>query len=129
MVRISLIGSFRSPVVIVGPLAFKFAKNDRGRACNLYEADLYRKSNDARRALLCPTLWVSPKGKVLIMRAAEPLSEEMTDEELDEAFKAWDYGPGEDSCPFESQARNWGWLKGRKVALDYSTPALDDDNC
>jgi hypothetical protein len=80
MFRISKAGSMRSPVVVIGPLAFKFARDKRGRASNLYEADLYRLSNDIRRALLCPALWVSPRGAVLIMRAAEPLTE-MSDEQ------------------------------------------------
>jgi hypothetical protein len=77
MFRVSTAGSMRSPVVVVGPFAFKFARDQRGRASNLYEADLYRKSNDKRRALLCPALWVSSKGAVLIMRAAEPFTEMM----------------------------------------------------
>jgi hypothetical protein len=127
MLKISKAGSMRSPVVIVGPFAFKFARDQRGRASNLYEADLYRESNDTRRALLCPALWVSPKGAVLIMRAAEPLTEMMSEEEYQAAWEAWDYAPGEDSCPFEPKACDWGWLEGRKVALDYSTPAWEDD--
>jgi hypothetical protein len=32
----------RSPVIVVGRFAFKFARNARGRAGNLYEAKLYR---------------------------------------------------------------------------------------
>lgn len=120
-------GSTRSPVIVVGPLAFKFARNSRGRASNLYEADLYRKSSEGRRALLCPALWVSPKGLLLIMRAAKPLSEIMSEEDYIRAFIAWEYVPGEDSCPFEPKASDWGWLEGRKVALDYSTPAWEKD--
>jgi hypothetical protein len=41
--------------------------------------------------------------------------------------EAWDYMPGEDSCPFEPKASDWGWFEGRMVALDYSTPAWDAD--
>jgi len=59
----------RSPVVVIGWFAFKIARNKRGRASNLYEAKLYRISNETRRALLCPALWVSPKGALLIMTA------------------------------------------------------------
>jgi hypothetical protein len=33
--------------------------------------------------------------------------------------------PGENSCPFEPKASDWGWLEGRIVALDYSTPASE----
>lgn len=113
----------RSPVIVFGGFAVKIARNDRGRTCNLYEARLFRTVNAARRALLCPVLWVSPKGAVQIMQAAEPLTEMMSYEEYEEAFEAWDYMPGEDSCPFEPKACDWGWLNGRKVALDYSTPA------
>jgi hypothetical protein len=31
----------RSPVIVIGPFAFKFARNQRGRDSNLYEAKLY----------------------------------------------------------------------------------------
>ena len=41
--------------------------------------------------------------------------------------EAWDYMPGEDSCPFEPKASDWGWFEGRMVALDYSTPAWEAD--
>ncbi|SDJ58391.1 hypothetical protein SAMN05216338_105533 [Bradyrhizobium sp. Rc2d] len=118
----------RSPVIVIGRLAFKFARNQRGRDSNLYEAKLYRNSNESRRALLCPVLWVSPKGALLIMRAARPLSEMMSGVEYIQAFTAWEYKPGEDSCPFEPKASDWGWFKGRKVALDYSTPAWERDD-
>ena len=121
-------GSMRSPVVVIGPLAFKFAGNERGRASNLYEATLYRSVNETRRALLCPVLWVSPKGSLLIMRAAKPLAEMMSEEEYRNAGQTWDYMPGEDSCPFEPKACDWGWFQGRKVALDYSTPARKNDD-
>jgi hypothetical protein len=33
--------------------------------------------------------------------------------------------PGEDGKPFEYKASDWGWVEGRLVALDYSTPAFD----
>jgi hypothetical protein len=31
--------------------------------------------------------------------------------------------PGEDGEPFEYKASDWGWIEGRLVALDYSTPS------
>jgi len=52
----------RSPVIVIGRIAFKFARDKRGRASNLYEATLYRNVNATRRALLCPVLWVSQNG-------------------------------------------------------------------
>jgi len=118
--------SMRRPVVVIGPLAFKFARNAKGRASNLYEAKLYRTSSEARRALLCPIVWVSPGGRLLIMRLATPLVEMMTIDEYLEVSEIWDARPGEDSYPFEPKECDWGWCKGRRVALDYSTPAWED---
>jgi hypothetical protein len=117
----------RSPVIVIGSFAFKFARDPRGRASNLYEAKLYRSVNATRRALLCPVLWVSRNGALQVMRAAKPLTDIMSFDEYGEAVDAWDYMPGEDSCPFEPKASDWGWFKGRRVALDYSTPAWEAD--
>jgi hypothetical protein len=128
MIRISRAGSMRSPVIVIGRFALKFARNARGRASNMYEAKLYRSANATRRALLCPVLWVSPTGAMQIMRAAKPLTEMMSLEEYMHVIDAWDYMPGEDSCPFEPKASDWGWLEGRMVALDYSTPAWEADD-
>lgn len=64
MIKISRAGSMRSPVIVIGQFAFKFARDRRGRASNLYEAKLYRSVNATRRALLCPVLWVSRNGAV-----------------------------------------------------------------
>jgi hypothetical protein len=122
---ISTKGAFRRPVIVLGPIALKIARNKAGRACNSYEATLYRKTTPRRRALLCPVLWVSPRGLSLIMHAAVPLAEMMSPEEWAAVAEEWelDAGPGEDACPFESKPSDWGWYKGRRVALDYSTPA------
>jgi hypothetical protein len=127
MIRISRAGSMRSPVIVVGRLAFKFARDARGRASNLYEAKLYRTANATRRTLLCPVLWVSRNGFVQIMRAAQPLTDMMSLEEYMDVAELWNKLQGEDSCPFEPKASDWGWLEGRMVALDYSTPAWEAD--
>jgi hypothetical protein len=92
---ISTKGAFRRPVIRLGPIALKIARNTDGRACNRYEADLYRNTTPSRRALLCPVLWVSPRGFPLIMRAAVPLSEIMSPEEYQDVVELWDYMPGE----------------------------------
>ena len=58
MFKISMAGSTRSPVEVIGPLAFKFAKNEKGRACNLYEADLEaRQTRHALSGSLGVPLW------------------------------------------------------------------------
>jgi hypothetical protein len=59
------------------------------------------------------------------MSAAEPLIEPLSCEEYVDLFEEWDYLPGEDSCPFEPKPSDWGWYGGRRVALDYSTPAWE----
>ncbi|MBR1298539.1 hypothetical protein [Bradyrhizobium sp. AUGA SZCCT0042] len=128
MISISKAGSMRSPVIVIGPLAFKFARNANGRASNLYEANLYRTVNATRRALLCPVLWVSRNGALQVMRAAEPLTEMMSLDQYLEIASTWDRMPGEDSDPFEPKACDWGWFEGRIVALDYSTPAWGSDD-
>ena len=117
----------RSPVMVIGRFSLKIARNARGRASNLYEAKLYRSANATRRALLCPVLWVSRTGALQIMRAAKPLTEMMSLDEYMQVVEAWDHMPGEDGCSFEPKASDWGWLEGRMVALDYSTPAWDSD--
>jgi hypothetical protein len=127
MLSVSTKGAFRRPVIVVGPIALKIARNKDGRACNTYEAALYRNTTTHRRAMLCPVLWVSPGGILLIMRTAAPLSEMMSLEEYLDAAEKWDALPGEDACPFEPKASDWGWYKGRRVALDYSTPAWGND--
>ena len=114
-------------MIVVGPVALKIARNKDGRACNKYEALLYRSTATHRRAMLCPVLWVSWGGLLLIMRAAEPLREMMSLNEYLDAADEWDAMPGEDSCPFEPKPSDWGWYEGRRVALDYSTPAWGND--
>ena len=61
------------------------------------------------------------------MRAAKPLTKMMSMDEYMAVDEAWDYMAGEDSSPFEPKACDWGWFKGRIVALDYSTPAWEAD--
>jgi len=62
-------------VVVVGPFALKFAFDKRGRRCNRFEADLFKRVDVRRRAMLCPVLWSDPTGTALLMPAARPLTE------------------------------------------------------
>src|SRR5579871_1326682 len=119
MISISRAGSFRRPVIVIGRwAALKFARNAQGRACNRYEAELYRSTTDHRRRLLCPVLWISAGGWLLVMAAAEPAREMMSIDDYLDLGEQWGSG-----CPFEPKASDWGWYQGRLVALDYSTPA------
>jgi hypothetical protein len=112
-------------VLVLGPLALKFARGERGRRCNRFEADVYRRISARRRAMLCPVLWCSPAARLLLMRAARPLSKQEHDHLLKtDGFPDWDYVPPDETQPFEYKASDWGWLDGCLVALDYSAPEL-----
>lgn len=56
VLSISINGTPRRPVIVVGPIALKLARNAAGRTCNRYEADLYRITTPRRRAMLGPAL-------------------------------------------------------------------------
>jgi hypothetical protein len=128
MIKISLKGTTRRPVVIIGPWAFKFARGERGRRCNLHEAKLFRTSSEGRREMLCPVRWCSRKGFLLVMQSAIPLDPaDHLDLHERDAFPDWDYMPGEDGDPFEPKASDWGRINGRLVALDYSVTVYDSE--
>ena len=79
--------------------------------------------------MLCPVLWCSAASGILIARAATPLKQAEFDELMEkDAFPDWDYVPPDETEPFEYKWSDWGWLNGRLVALDYSAPALFEDD-
>jgi hypothetical protein len=91
MISFSTIGTTRQ-VLIVGPWAIKLARGDRGRRCNLYEANLFRTVDDRRRPMLCPVHWCSGDGQVFVMASARPLSAADHEDLLDtDGFPDWDY--------------------------------------
>jgi hypothetical protein len=112
-------------VICLPFMALKLAKGERGRRCNLFERDTFRRVDERRRAMLCPVLCCDPFGFVLIARAAKPLTERERDELwASDGFPDWDYVPPDEGEPFEYKPSDWGWLDGKLVALDYSAPAL-----
>jgi hypothetical protein len=123
MVSISWRGTTRKPVVVIGPWTLKIAHGLVGRRCNQREAELFRTSAPHRQQLLCPVLWVSRKGLLLIMATAQPLKhlDPLTYYEL---CCRWDHQPGEDGHPFEFKASSWGLYDERPVANDYSTSEI-----
>src|ERR1700730_12439532 len=124
MISCSTIGTTRR-VLVLGPWAIKVERGACGRRCNKYEANLFRTVDGRRRAMLCPVLWCSGSGVLLVMATAQPLPKADHEDLLYRGdFPDWDYRPGEDDAPFEYKSSDWGRLKdGRLVALDYSTPA------
>lgn len=125
MIRIRY-GTTRA-VLVKGPFALKFARGDVGRRCNRYEAKIWKLNRDdpVRGPRLCPVLWSSPGGGLLLMPAASPLplgtelSEDWADWWLDTAKG----GPCDD-FPGEHKAADWGMLHGHLVLVDYGNPAL-----
>src|SRR4029078_1748154 len=108
-------------VLVIGPLAFKFARGERGRRSNRFEADMYLRVSVRRRAMLCPVLWCARAGRLLAMRTARPLTQRECDHLMEtDGFPKWDYVPPDETEPFEYKASDWGWLDGRIVALDYA---------
>jgi hypothetical protein len=104
----------------IGSIAIKIARHKVGARCNLFEASFYRNSSLEMRADLCPVLWCSDNGAVLVMPRAEPIRED----EFDSLFENGripflDHIHDKDS-PFEWKPSDLGWLDGRIVALDYS---------
>jgi hypothetical protein len=125
MIGVSRTGTTRL-VLVVGRWAMKFARSARGRRCNRYEANLFASVDERRRWMLCPVRWRTASNWLIVMTAAVPLTETEKDKIIDsDGFPDWDYMPGEDGEPFEYKASDWGWIEGRLVALDYSTPAFD----
>jgi len=125
VVRYSGLGTTRA-VVVIGRVALKIARNERGVRCNRYEADLYARTTPERRAMLCPVLWCSENGAILAMRAACPITQAEASQLLaTEQYPDWDYSPFDrDPIPFEYKFSDWGRLDGKLVAVDYSEPAL-----
>ena len=110
-------------VLCVGSLALKFSRSQAGARGNRFESDLYRRSGKGRRALLCPVLWCSPHGAVLVMRRATPMSEADYRRYVHDVglLYAWGYSDSRDDVnPFEPKASSWGWHNGRAVAIDYA---------
>jgi hypothetical protein len=54
----------------------QYARNATGRRCNRFEADLWARTTEVRRNMLCPVLACLPFGVGLFMQRAKPLSED-----------------------------------------------------
>jgi hypothetical protein len=119
-------------VLCVGQIALKIARSEHGAKCNLYEADLYRRVRPSRRAFLCPLLWCSTNGAVLVMRRARPMTRSEFVEWRDCRFPDWNVYPPDDEepcSPLEPKHDDWGWLDGRvAVALDYANIAREGED-
>jgi len=113
-------------VLPLGPLAFKFSRNDQGALCNRHEAELYARIRHKphRKAILCPVFWCSPAGKLQIARRTQtPITQEQLANLMCDnwADTQWQYmGVGDDGQPFEWKVDDWGVLNGKVVAVDYA---------
>jgi hypothetical protein len=85
---------------LTGLRMFLAPNPDRRRAWKKHrQSGLRRLSPAPAQKMLCPVMWVSTRGLLLIMRTAVPLSETMHLEKYLQLAEEWDYMPGEDSCP------------------------------
>ena len=112
-------------VLLASSFAIKFARHRKGRIANRFETALWDRSPHHRRQMLCPILWASPLGLILVMpRARELAASEVLLLSPVTASRQWDYlPPNDDEAPFELKTSDWGWLGERMVALDYSATA------
>lgn len=73
---------------------------------------------------LCPVLWKSPLGFILVMKRAEPLTEEEYDKEkFENEFKL---------LPLDNKMINFGKVENRIVLIDYADSRYlcsDCSNC
>src|SRR5260370_41207524 len=100
MITLSRIGTTRL-VLVIGPWAMKLARGVRGRRCNRYEADLFAAVDERRRAMLCPVLWCSGNGGLLVMTTAQPLAKAEHEDLLARGdVPGLDYRPGRAGEPF-----------------------------
>ena len=112
-------------VAIQGSLAVKFARDERGRRCNLFEVTTWSECKGKKRGRhLCPVEWCDPTGAVLIMPKARPLTPPEVVTMRRHNFSWWDYTPLGPGTPWESKPEDWGVVDGCIVAVDYSMPAL-----
>jgi hypothetical protein len=110
-------------VLLIGHLALKIARNESGLDCNRREAATWRQVSDERRLQLCPVLATRSEDAVIVM----PRLKMLTQREHESWCAAGGYFdlalmPGEFEIGFEPGVRNWGWLNGRPVAVDYALP-------
>jgi hypothetical protein len=112
-------------VILIGGLAIKLpkvtglARFGRGRDGNKIEARMWSQHREELPEL-CPVLWCAPLGLALAMPRVQMMS--------DAEFWAWaesDEYPDHwrPAAPYEHKARDWGWLRGRPVVVDYAVDA------
>ena len=110
-------------VMIAGGRAFKFARGEYGRRCNLGEKKIWDicQMHEKRRRHLCPVLDVSADGSVLIMPAVGPVPAGWDSKELGDW---WDYRPPGPRYPAEAKRDDFGLLEDQIVCIDYAALVL-----
>jgi hypothetical protein len=114
-------------VLLVPGYAIKIARADRtewpqkGFEENLREAAHWRDASAAMKTILCPVLFVTEAGDLLVMPRAAPIPaaewdgvQRYLNQRYDEAY----CGPT-DSIGFEIKPDTCGYLDGKPVVIDY----------
>lgn len=112
-------------VILVGKIAIKFPRGLRGLRCNVFEKRMWlrHRSHPSRGVHLCPVIFSLPAGILTVMPRTQALPSGWQIAEWDEE-DWWDYRPGDDTCPWEYKAEDWGVWRNNYVAVDYAAPAL-----
>jgi hypothetical protein len=101
--------------------AFKVAKGERGYAANRSEYRAWVTASPKRRELLCPSIKLIRDGQILVAKRVQVFEPgQMSLELYIQLGMAWKNEAPHDDAPFEPGDRNWGWLDGRPVAIDYA---------
>ena len=113
-------------VAVVDGIALKVALDDRGLRCNRFEQHAWTMfgQHETRGPRLCPVPWSDPRGRVLAMPAASPLSGPQFRTMRRSAQNWWGYDFCGPTSPWEHKPQDWGVLDGRIVAVDYAGVAL-----
>jgi hypothetical protein len=113
-------------VLLVPGFAIKLARPDyewprKGVEDNLREARYWLEAKPAMKKILCPVLFVSATGDLLVMPRTSPISPgewESARRHLEDKYSEAYTGP-EDSIGFEIKIDTCGLLNGKPVVIDY----------
>ena len=115
-------------VLLVRGYAIKLARTDctenplrKGFEDNLREAAYWQNASRAMQKILCPVLFISESGDLLVMPRAStipPADWEAARRVIDERYSDAYAGPAS-SIGFETKIETCGYLNGEPVVIDY----------
>lgn len=105
---------FETIVIKLPNFTVSWNKFLRGLVCNMEEFKTWSYNSGAYESgkshLLCPVIWASWGGWILIMKRADPV------DEMDESVDIRDH---KKHFRGDDVVSNYGWLEGKLVKIDY----------